>query len=231
MVLTFRSAVTAGLCVSLSAAAVCASALVSADAELPVVRIVRTTTPAVIDGRPDEAAWAAAAVIGDFHQSRPLDHGAPSQRTEIRLMYDDNALYIAGRFFESDPREISANIATSSCKTPTRSSSAISAGTTTVPAEPIPPRIARARRMRDPLVRQDEFGTLPASDAFVGRATANVLGESSVGVMVGRRSELRARQLAVRRRFPLSQHEAPGRRRARGRGVVPALEHRRSQRR
>ena len=66
-----RSAVAAGLCVSLSTVAACASAQESTDADLPVVRIVRTATPPVIDGKVDEAAWAAAEVVDDFHQVAP----------------------------------------------------------------------------------------------------------------------------------------------------------------
>ena len=80
------------------------------DSTLPTVRIVRTATPPVIDGRLDDEVWQTAAVIDDFHQSRPLDHGPPSQRSEIYLLYDSDALYIAGRFYETDPSAISANI-------------------------------------------------------------------------------------------------------------------------
>ena len=80
------------------------------DQALPAVRIVRTATPPVIDGRLDDDAWQAAAVISDFHQSRPVDHGKPSERTEIYLLYDSDALYIGGRFYEDDPSAISASI-------------------------------------------------------------------------------------------------------------------------
>ena len=80
------------------------------DQSLPSVRIVRTATPPVIDGRLDDEVWQTAAVISDFHQTRPVDHGPPSQRTEIYLLYDSDALYIGGRFYETDPKAISASI-------------------------------------------------------------------------------------------------------------------------
>ena len=80
------------------------------DSKLPTVRIVRTSTPPVIDGRLDDEVWQTAAVISDFHQSRPVDHGKPSERSEIYLLYDRNALYIGGRFYETDPSAISASI-------------------------------------------------------------------------------------------------------------------------
>jgi hypothetical protein len=109
MISTSRPATRAGIGATLLAAS-CPSLAQETDADLPRVRIVRATEAPVIDGRLDDRAWSSAAVIGDFHQSRPMDHGAPTERTEIRLMYDEDALYIGGRFFESDPSRISANI-------------------------------------------------------------------------------------------------------------------------
>ncbi|HEX7080066.1 MAG TPA: DUF5916 domain-containing protein [Gammaproteobacteria bacterium] len=64
----------------------------------------------MIDGVLDDAAWDDAAVISDFVQARPIDQGTPTERSEIYLMYDENALYIGGRFWDSEPEQISANI-------------------------------------------------------------------------------------------------------------------------
>ena len=72
------------------------------------VRMVRADTPPVIDGRLDDAVWATAAVVGDFHQSRPIEGAEPTERTEIYLLYDGDALYIGGRFWDSDPGRIAA---------------------------------------------------------------------------------------------------------------------------
>ena len=66
-----------------------------------VVRVVRVDTPPVIDGRLDEAAWTSAAVIDDFHRSVLEMAHAPSERTEIYLLYDKDALYIAARMCDS----------------------------------------------------------------------------------------------------------------------------------
>jgi hypothetical protein len=71
--------------------------------EAPVVRTVRTSSSIQIDGMPDEAAWAAATPMTAFRQIDP-DEGEPvSQSTEIRFLYDDDALYIGGRFYDSGP--------------------------------------------------------------------------------------------------------------------------------
>ena len=76
---------------------------------LKSVRMVRTDTPPVIDGRLDDAVWASAAVVDDFHQSQPIEGGEPTERTEIYLLYDEDALYIGGRFWDSEPDLIAAS--------------------------------------------------------------------------------------------------------------------------
>lgn len=73
-----------------------------------VVRVVRVDTPPVIDGRLDEAVWGQADVITDFHQVRPGDGTAPSERTEVYLLYGDDALYIGARMYDSEPDRLAA---------------------------------------------------------------------------------------------------------------------------
>ena len=59
-----------------------------------------------IDGRIDEAAWADAPVAGPFIQTLPTP-GAPSEeRTEARVLYDREALYVSMRCFSRDPATI-----------------------------------------------------------------------------------------------------------------------------
>ncbi|HEY7530907.1 MAG TPA: DUF5916 domain-containing protein [Gemmatimonadota bacterium] len=56
-----------------------------------------------VDGRLDDAAWAAAAFEAGFVQKEP-DHGAaPVERTEVAFLYDDHALYVAARMESRDP--------------------------------------------------------------------------------------------------------------------------------
>jgi hypothetical protein len=56
-----------------------------------------------IDGRMDEAAWKDVAPITDFVQSEP-ETGAPaSERTEVRITYDRNYLYVGAEMYDSDP--------------------------------------------------------------------------------------------------------------------------------
>src|SRR5690606_10789928 len=51
----------------------------------------RATSPIVVDGRLDEAAWSSAASIGDFVQREPFEGRPPSERTEVRIVWDDEA--------------------------------------------------------------------------------------------------------------------------------------------
>lgn len=61
---------------------------------------VRTSENIKIDGIFDEAIWQSAPVQSDFIQRRPSP-GEPSQRkTEVRLIYDDEALYVAAKIYE-----------------------------------------------------------------------------------------------------------------------------------
>lgn len=60
-----------------------------------------------LDGRLDEAAWAAATAISDFTQQEPAEGAEPSRRTEVRVLYDDDHLYIGAKVFD-DPEEILA---------------------------------------------------------------------------------------------------------------------------
>ena len=58
-----------------------------------------------IDGSLDDSAWRAATPITGLRQYQPTE-GAPASlpRTEIRLLYDDEALYIGARMYEPAAR-------------------------------------------------------------------------------------------------------------------------------
>jgi hypothetical protein len=71
----------------------------------PVARATRTSEPIVIDGRLDEPAWLSADSLGGFIQSQP-DVGHPAtERTVVRILYDDRALYIGALLFETEPEK------------------------------------------------------------------------------------------------------------------------------
>src|SRR5688572_32117371 len=68
----------------------------------------RAVTPPVIDGRLDDPAWLAASPDDRFIQEQPLEKQAPTERTEMRVSYDDDALYVAFECHDSRPRAVVA---------------------------------------------------------------------------------------------------------------------------
>ncbi len=78
---------------------------------LPLLQATRTTSTIRIDGRLDEPAWATAMAATDFRQHEPRAGELATQRTEVRVLYDDNALYIGARMFDTNPSAIIARLA------------------------------------------------------------------------------------------------------------------------
>ncbi len=72
------------------------------------VRVVRTATPPVIDGDLGDAVWAQAAVVDDLHQVSPTEYAEPNERTVVYVLYDDDALYVGARLYDTDPQLITA---------------------------------------------------------------------------------------------------------------------------
>jgi hypothetical protein len=72
----------------------------------PSFEAVRIETPPVIDGRLDDEVWSLAHPIGEFTQVDPIEGGAPTEKTEVRILYDSTTLYVGIRCFDDDPKEI-----------------------------------------------------------------------------------------------------------------------------
>ncbi len=67
----------------------------------PVAHATLRQGEITIDGRLDEAAWAAATPITELTQSFPDEGKPPSQKTELRILYDASAIYIGARMYDS----------------------------------------------------------------------------------------------------------------------------------
>ncbi len=57
-----------------------------------------------VDGRLDDEAWLKAAPITDFVQKEPVENAQPTDRMEVRLLYDGDSLYVGARMFSRDGR-------------------------------------------------------------------------------------------------------------------------------
>jgi len=70
------------------------------------LRAARRTGEIVLDGRLEEPAWDVAPAHDGFFQSFPKEGQPPSERTEVRVLYDDRALYVGIVCHDSRPAEI-----------------------------------------------------------------------------------------------------------------------------
>lgn len=101
------------LCVAPMLAAAGQSSTAGSDGETPrkrvqleVLRLAPGEAPK-IDGLVQEELWQRAASAGALTQVQPIPGAAPSQRTDVRLAYDRDQLYVSIVCFD-DPKEVRA---------------------------------------------------------------------------------------------------------------------------
>jgi hypothetical protein len=61
-----------------------------------------------LDGVLDEPAWQRATSAEGFRQKDPVEGADPSERTEVRVILDNNDLYIGAILYDRDPDGIVA---------------------------------------------------------------------------------------------------------------------------
>jgi hypothetical protein len=83
----------------------------TAGLRTPVLQAARASAGIRVDGRLDDDAWAQADTATGFVQQRPSPGAAASQRTEVRVLYDDAALYVAARMHDDRADSIAAPLA------------------------------------------------------------------------------------------------------------------------
>jgi hypothetical protein len=67
------------------------------------ISATRASRAPAIDGALDEPAWRDAAMFDAFTQQEPNDGAPATERTEVRVLYDAEHLYIGVRAFDSNP--------------------------------------------------------------------------------------------------------------------------------
>ncbi len=63
----------------------------------------------VLDGVLDEAAWMRAQPAAEFIQQDPVLGGTPTERTEVRVLFDRERLYMGVTCFDSEPGRLLGN--------------------------------------------------------------------------------------------------------------------------
>ncbi|HEU5186497.1 MAG TPA: carbohydrate binding family 9 domain-containing protein, partial [Gemmatimonadaceae bacterium] len=103
-------------CFTIAALTAAAEAQVPTPAQLshpgPAARAAQTSPGTItIDGRLDEAVWATAEPVTSFTQFDPKEGEPATQRTDVRILIDGEAIYFGARMFESDPAKLRPRLA------------------------------------------------------------------------------------------------------------------------
>ncbi len=80
-----------------------------ADADYQVAA-QSTPLPPRIDGLLDDPAWQQATPLTRFTQSIPNEGEPVTERTEVRVLYDESKLYVAAMMYDRAPERIVANV-------------------------------------------------------------------------------------------------------------------------
>ena len=77
-----------------------------AQDSLKTMNAIRFVKSPVIDGKSDEPEWKNAIGNNNFIQSRPLEGGTPSQITEVKVGYTNDAIYVFADLYDNHPDSI-----------------------------------------------------------------------------------------------------------------------------
>jgi hypothetical protein len=82
------------------------SVAVAAPASRPVASALQITEAPVIDGALDDRMWQEATPFTGFVQAEPFEGQPGSERTDVRILYDDDAIYVGVLLHDRDPSQI-----------------------------------------------------------------------------------------------------------------------------
>jgi len=89
------------------------SVTANAQVEVPssggrVAAAVRTEHAPRLDGTLDDPIWQTAPPIADFRQREPLETSPPTEKTEVRMLYDARHIYFGIHCYDKSPADIVA---------------------------------------------------------------------------------------------------------------------------
>ena len=73
------------------------------------VRAVRVDQGPKVDGLLSDSVWQSAVPFGEFRMVEPQPNSNPTEKTELRVLYDEGSLYIGVLCMDSEPDRIAAN--------------------------------------------------------------------------------------------------------------------------
>lgn len=75
-----------------------------------IIQIPKTNSVPILDGELNESIWENAAIFTEFKTMKP-DYGlAPSEMTEVRLLYDSETIYVGFHCYDIEPAKIKATV-------------------------------------------------------------------------------------------------------------------------
>lgn len=77
----------------------------------PSLRAVRIMNPPEIDGNLIDDSWNQVEATSSFTQTNPVYKASPKFKTEVKIAYDDKAIYIGAVMYDSHPDSIKKEIA------------------------------------------------------------------------------------------------------------------------
>jgi hypothetical protein len=80
--------------------------LLAQDLEKKQYFATRITTPPIINGVLDEEVWQTGKWADGFTQNQPYSGKPETQKTEFKILFDDNNLYVAIKAFDTAPDSI-----------------------------------------------------------------------------------------------------------------------------
>jgi len=93
---------------------ICSCLAISAFSQPPVKKLeaIKTITPPKIDGLLDDDVWKTAPIAGDFVENSPVSgrHEKPEERTEVKIVYDNTAIYVAARMYETSESKVAREL-------------------------------------------------------------------------------------------------------------------------
>lgn len=80
------------------------------DANGKTIHVFQVDEAPVLDGVLDDDAWAFATIVEDLHEVNPEEFGEPSEKSRIYVVITKDALYVAGKFWDSEPDKVGAQV-------------------------------------------------------------------------------------------------------------------------
>ncbi len=74
-----------------------------------IVQAVQANGPISVDGVLEEKVWKTKG-YSNFVQSDPIDGADPTEKTEVWVAYDKEAIYVAARLYDSNPESITSRL-------------------------------------------------------------------------------------------------------------------------